>query len=136
MAIPSEGQFTALRLDSNSAFMLEDAYHAVSSISGAWDYLKRADVPETGSFMKAPSHPILDEIQKKMEYVGHSGSSYGWTMQTMKTIAVEGWDVYSRAAGIIPLEERQMSSEEAIELMFKMCPNRDMSYVERRMRGE
>lgn len=111
-------------MDSHSRFMLDDAFKAVDSTPKGWEVLKRPDVPGTRgclhcgpdisrrpgcricdgtgtvdcSFM-FDTHPdnfvatTIEAINKKLDG-GHSGSSYGWTMRNMESIAKKGWEVF------------------------------------------
>jgi hypothetical protein len=77
--------------------MLVDAWAAMESVEGSWDYLGRPDVPgETNGFMFSRD-PFVSQISAKVDKdgkIGHSGSSYGWTMRQMEYIAKNGWDAY------------------------------------------
>ncbi len=111
-------------IDSHSVSMLDNAYKAVDSTPHGWEVLARADVPGTraclhcgtevsrrptcricngvgtveSSFM-FDTHPdpvvasTIEAINKKLDS-GHSGSSYGWTMRNMESIAKKGWEVF------------------------------------------
>ena len=46
--------------------------------------------------------PELKDINIHMEYDGHSGSSYGWTMRQMESIAKKGWTAYVARVGARP----------------------------------
>ena len=37
---------------------------------------------------------IISTIDKNMEYGGHSGSSYGWSMRSVESIAKRGWEAF------------------------------------------
>lgn len=136
MAIPANGDFSALNLDSNSMEMLTDAYYAVASVHKGWDHLRRPDVPLGGSFMFTSNDPILATIQGKLTYTGHTGSSYGWVMRTMETIAKHGWEVYVNAVGIRPSEQQAMTEDEAIDYLMQMSAEMDKPYVARRTQRE
>lgn len=148
MATILPGDFTKFGLGSHEVMMLADAYLAICKVPEAWEYLKRPDVPEGGSFMFGPETPMLKAINDAMSFTGHTGCSYGCIMQQMSFIAKKGWDVYVKTyAPIRPLvsreegsnviqEEPPMTIEEAIDFMFKECPIRDRAYVERRGWGE
>jgi len=100
MSIVKEGDFKSLKLDEGELEMLEDAYQAVSK-SNRWAFLKREDVPGKNGFMFS-NLPELKDIDTYMEYSGHSGSSYGWTMRNMEYIAKNGWDAYVKLKGLKP----------------------------------
>ncbi len=96
--IASRGNFAAEpAIDSHSIEMLDDAFKAVSKTPGGWETLARPDVPgEQGFMFSSYSDPtvksVLATIDKNLEYGGHSGSSYGWVMRNMESIAKEGWE--------------------------------------------
>jgi hypothetical protein len=77
--------------------MLEDAWSAMESVEGSWDYLARPSVPEDGSGFMFSRDPFISQISSHVDKkgaIGHSGSSYGWTMRQMESIAKNGWDNY------------------------------------------
>jgi hypothetical protein len=82
--------FSLLGFDDNSSTMLQDAHRACTR-AGAWDWLKTFNEE---SFMFS-SHPLISTITEKMEYKGHSGASFGWTMRNMEYIAKHGWDSFA-----------------------------------------
>ena len=77
--------------------MLEDAWAAMEAVEGSWDYLARPGVPDPeGGFMFSRD-PIVAKISEQVDKdgnIGHSGSSYGWTMRQMEYIAKNGFDAY------------------------------------------
>jgi len=79
-------------------------YRAVAQAEG-WSFLKTY-VPDQG-FMFGKTPPKLEEINKKINelYPGHSGSSYGWTMRHMQSIAVLDWELYLKKLEKIPASE-------------------------------
>ncbi len=85
------GDFGKLGYNSYEVAMLDDAYKAVTS-ANMWSYLANYNFP---SFMyKSPFE--INRIDSLMKYDGHSGSSYGWTMRSMETIAKRGWAAFSQ----------------------------------------
>ena len=76
--------------DENSREMVADGYAAVTKAE-AWDLMK--EDPGLGGFMYT-TNESYQVIHKHMDYRGHSGSSYGWTMRQLQFIAVSGWDAY------------------------------------------
>lgn len=77
--------------------MLKDAYDGISRVDGGWAYLARSDVPEKNKGFMFTRDPIIDEISQEIDKdgkIGHSGSSYGWTMRQMECIAKFGWNGY------------------------------------------
>lgn len=95
MSIP-RGSFQFVKSQSERK-MLEDAFQAMERVQGSWEYLARPDVPskDTGFMFSKDSTITLisNEVDKNGE-IGHSGSSYGWTMRQMEFIAKNGWDAY------------------------------------------
>lgn len=78
--------------DDNEAMMLQDADDAITKCN-LWTWLKDYE-PEDGKGFMFGNHPNLDKINNAMTYGGHSGSSYGWTMRCMESIAKDGWEVF------------------------------------------
>jgi hypothetical protein len=78
--------------DRSDAKMLKDADDAISQCE-LWDWLKNYS-PEDGQGFMFTKHPNLDRINKAMQYSGHSGSSYAWTMRNMEYIAKNGWQAF------------------------------------------
>jgi hypothetical protein len=76
--------------DENSREMVEDGYAAVTKAE-AWDLMK--EEPGLGGFMYTTNESYR-VIHKHMDYRGHSGASYGWTMRQLQFIAISGWDAY------------------------------------------
>lgn len=82
--------------------LLIDAYNAVQKTPGAWEWLKRPDVPGDGGFMFS-GEPMLNEITKNMEMSGdHSGASFGYTMRTIEMVAKYGWGRFLRSFNLTP----------------------------------
>lgn len=92
---PLPGDFASLPMGEHEKKILTDAYAAVSTTPGGWDFLKTFVPASTEGFMFS-RHPILTSISQNMSYDGHSGASYGWVMRNMEAIAKEGWDAYIR----------------------------------------
>jgi hypothetical protein len=88
--------------DANSREMVEDGYAAVTKAE-AWDLMK--EDPGLGGFMYTTNESYR-VIHKHMDYRGHSGSSYGWTMRQLQFIAASGWDAYVAAWGENPAHTR------------------------------
>lgn len=65
--------------------MLEDAYQAIEK-TNMWDYMKKEPV---GGYTFTDDEE-LRLINRHLEYQGHSGFSFGWTMRTMQQIAKLG----------------------------------------------
>jgi hypothetical protein len=86
-----EVDFSFIR-DDATRYFVEDAYKAVSSIEGGWDFLKSYTPAENSGFMFS-SDPMLDKIGAKLDQA-HSGASYGYTMRQMEYIAKNGLEAY------------------------------------------
>jgi len=81
--------------NSMTAMMLEDAHGAITK-AGAWDYMKTD--PGEGGYMFTRNE-TLDAINVHIDTdncIGHSGSSYGWTMRQMQYIAINGLEEYEK----------------------------------------
>ena len=91
--IPSEGDFSFIT-DDCTRMMLEDACKAVRLAKG-WDFMK--EEPEEGKGFMFSSDKRYQRIGEYMEYTGHSGSSYGWTMRAMQYLARNGWTKFYEA---------------------------------------
>ena len=79
------GQFNYV--DENERDMFVNAWQAIT-LTETWDFIKNFQ----GSFMMADDENI-NRISAKMSelgYDGHSGCSFGFTMQTMKYLAING----------------------------------------------
>jgi len=79
------GQFNYV--DENERAMFTNAWQAIT-LTETWDFIKNFQ----GSFMISEDENI-NRISMKMDelgYDGHSGCSFGFTMQTMKYIVMHG----------------------------------------------
>lgn len=77
--------------------MLEDAFAAMNSVEGSWDYLAQPSVPDPDKGFMFSRDPFLSKISEQVDKngtIGHSGASYGWTMRQMEYIAKNGFDAY------------------------------------------
>ena len=61
--------------------------------SCAWTYLRDNPPSERTGYMFSGTDPVFDAISDNMQ-VGHSGSSYAWTMRNLQYIAMNGMDAY------------------------------------------
>ena len=64
--------------------------------SCTWTYLRDNPPSESTGYMFA-NNPVFNAINCNMQ-VGHSGSSYAWTMRNLQYIATHGLDAYIAAA--------------------------------------
>lgn len=69
--------------DDNDRFMVQDAYDTVVKLE-LLDAIKNLN-PERG-FMFT-NDPIIDKISANLQYCGHSGGSFGWTMRQVEYLA-------------------------------------------------
>jgi len=60
--------------------------------SCVWTYLRDTPPDESRGYMFT-NNPVFNEIMNNMQ-VGHSGTSYGWTMRNLQYIASHGLDAY------------------------------------------
>jgi hypothetical protein len=77
-------------MDADSVIMVKDMCDAVT-ITVNWKNLKEF-TPGDGGFTFGDLPAWFADINKAMEYKGHSGSSYGWTMRQVHYIAKYGWE--------------------------------------------
>lgn len=69
--------------DDNDRIMVQDAYNTVVKLE-LLDEIKNLN-PERG-FMFT-NHPVIDKISRNLQYSGHSGFSFGWTMRQVEYLA-------------------------------------------------
>ena len=74
--------FISLGYSQSEQEMLEDAYEAIEKVK-MWEYMKKEPV---GGYTFTDDEE-LRLINRHLEYTGHSGFSFGWTMRTMQQIA-------------------------------------------------
>jgi hypothetical protein len=86
----SAGDFTLTKFDTHSQEMLTDAYKTITKLE-LWDTMK--EDPGDGGFMFS-NHEFIRTISANLEFGGHSGASFGWTMRIMQRLALEGWDTF------------------------------------------
>lgn len=74
----------------DEALFVMDAIKAVRNTPGGWEFMKTYEPDRGFMFSK---HPKLSEIESKVDQdgtIGHSGSSYGWTMRQVERIIKHG----------------------------------------------
>lgn len=86
-----------LRLSNISDSNVRDGIDAVVKTtqqreSCAWTYLRDNPPSESTGYMFS-DNPMFSAISGNMQ-VGHSGSSYAWTMRNLQYIATHGLDAY------------------------------------------
>lgn len=86
-------KFTALGFDAYEAKMLADAYDAITK-ADMWAYMRLPSTPGKDGFMFS-SAMELALINAEMQFQGHSGASYAWTLRQMEAIAKGGWEAYA-----------------------------------------
>lgn len=78
--------------------MISNGHDAVSQLE-LWDWLRTFEPKADEGFMWS-NHPNIKNIGKKMHEIdkdiGHSGSSFGFTMRTLHYIAQNGIDEYKK----------------------------------------
>ena len=74
--------FISLGYSQSEQEMLEDAYEAIEK-TNMWEYMKKEPV---GGYTFTDDEE-LRLINRNLEYQGHSGFSFGWTMRTMHNLA-------------------------------------------------
>jgi hypothetical protein len=74
--------------------MLQDAYQAIEKTK-MWEYMKKE--PRGGGGYTFTDDEELRAINRNLEYVGHTGFSFGWTMRTMQNIARLGEEGFIQA---------------------------------------
>lgn len=77
--------------DSYDVEMLKDGYQTISDLN-LWTWLINYTPDEGAGFMFS-NHENITTIINAMK-IGHSGSSFGWTMRHMEMIAKKGWTDY------------------------------------------
>jgi hypothetical protein len=81
--------------------MVQDGINAVMRAE-MWEYMAKPTTPGKDGFMFC-TDPEMDVINKKIQYGGHSGSSFGWTMRQVEYIAKNGFDAYvDKTKGLPP----------------------------------
>jgi hypothetical protein len=90
----TEGNFSTVPgIDSWEASLLQDAYDAITTTE-TWEYFRTFSEQ---SFMFSRSAE-LKKVQADMKTLDtHSGSSYGFVMRTMESIAKNGWESWVAA---------------------------------------
>lgn len=117
----NRGDFSFLpKKNSSEILMLNDAFQAMERVEGSWDYLKRPDVPEKNDGFMFSKDPFISKISSEVDKdgaIGHSGSSYGWTMRQIEYIAKNGWDAFVnlRLENERKREEEEMARKAAAE---------------------
>lgn len=89
------GNFDILPLNGDDKMILDDMYKTISRLD-LWDWLKNINITGEHGIMFS-KHAEFDLITKNIEFQGHSGSSFSYTLKMMDFIAKKGWDEYVTA---------------------------------------
>jgi hypothetical protein len=84
------GDFSFFPAD--EAAMYKNAYDAVTA-EGLWDFFCEKSPPADKGYMFWGA-PELKKLDPHLEPIGHSGSSYGFTMRVVESIAKQGWEKF------------------------------------------
>ena len=88
------GDFSFIK-DDETRQMLSFTYQAVNN-TNSWEFMKTFEPDPDDGFMFS-THPQLSKISwecEKLDWDGHSGSSWGFSLRHMQDIAKNGWDNY------------------------------------------
>jgi hypothetical protein len=81
---------------------LIDAYWAVQKTPGAWEWLKRPDVPGDGGFTYSDDVMVI-LIKNNMKLFGrHSNTDFANIMRDMEMVAKYGWNRYLLSFNLTP----------------------------------
>lgn len=105
-------QFRKLGFNAEESMMLFDMLEAITE-ANQWEWL-RTYVPEEKRGFMFSTAPELKEIDKYIQYQGHSGSSYAWTIRNMQFIAQHGMEALARVRGVNLDWETFMAEVESI----------------------
>jgi len=94
------------------SLMLYDMFCAIAQ-ANQWNWLAAYEPPAHVGFMGCDA-PELKEIDKYIEYKGHSGASYAWCMRQMQVIAKTGFRGLAKLRGVNMDWETFMKEVEAI----------------------
>jgi hypothetical protein len=73
--------------------MLQDAYDTITRLD-LWDWLRDFNPHPNEGFMFSTSIELAT-IRTSLR-IGHSGTSFAWTMHTMRHIAKYGWEEHTK----------------------------------------
>jgi hypothetical protein len=107
--------FVTLGYTKDEQEMLQDAYQAIEK-ANMWNYMKGE--PRGGGGYTFTDDEELRAINRNLEYDGHTGFSFGWTMRTMQQIAQLGEEKFIKECLALPKN------------VGKGGMNRKLSYVE------
>jgi hypothetical protein len=91
-------QFKKFGFSDEEAMMLNDMFQAITE-ANQWDWMRTYNPEEKRGFVWSDA-PELKEIDKYIQYQGHSGTSYAWTMRQMQYIAQHGMEGLAKVRGV------------------------------------
>jgi hypothetical protein len=91
-------RFETLGYSKLESLMLYDMLCAITQAS-QWKWLAAYQPPENKGFLFSDA-PELKEIDKHIEYKGHSGATYTWCMRIMQVIAQTGFRGLAKLRGV------------------------------------
>jgi hypothetical protein len=100
--------YVSLGYTTDEQEMLQDAYDAIEK-ANMWEYMKQE--PSGGAGYTFTDDEELRAINRHLEYNGHSGFSFGWTMRTMQNIARLGEEGFIQACLALPKNVRKGSMD-------------------------
>jgi hypothetical protein len=102
-------RFRELGYSDEESLMLFDMFEAITEAK-KWEWLRTYEPGRGFMFSDAPE---LKDIDKCLQYQGHSGGSYGWCMRQMQVIAKEGFEGLAKLRGVNLNWEEFMRAVEA-----------------------
>lgn len=102
--------------------MFKNAYDAITT-EGLWDFFRDQPPPADKGYMFWDA-PELRKLAPHVASMGHSGSSYAFTMRTMESIAKQGWEkfVANHLAALASLTSPAEPEEDLEESPIAMSP--------------
>lgn len=104
-------RFRQLGYTAEESVMLFDMFEAITEAK-KWEWLRTYEPEEKRGFMFSDA-PELKDIDKCLQYEGHSGASYAWCMRQMQVIAKEGLEGLAKLRGVNLNWEEFMRAMEA-----------------------
>ena len=104
-------QFRALGFSAEESMMLFGMFEAITE-ANQWEWLRTYTPEEKRGFMFSDA-PELKEIDKRIQYKGHSGATYAWCFRHLQVVAKEGLEGLARLRGVNLDWETFMAAMEA-----------------------
>jgi len=126
-------QFRRLGFTAEESMMLNDMFQAITE-ANQWDWMRTYNPEEKRGFVFSDA-PQLKEIDKHVQYQGHSGTSYAWTMRHMQYIAQHGLEGLAKARGVNFDWEtflREVESIPAFAKALRKFENGELTYAQMR----